>query len=167
MLHLAPTPRNPPVTDHKVSVRWCAGWDCPNTVVTHKVRQNVRGHRQYCSLVCYSRWSPEMREKVALYPEYEQSPSGLETLIIDLKVRLGVDGTAEELHLSRSTVSYWLRKLQSFRHFAGQSPEQIMALLSEVADQQGIRAAALMIQVDPKTLKRALEKNSPTEQAAA
>lgn len=144
--------------EHKVTVRFCAGHECQNSITTHRVRQNVHGHREYCSLVCYSRWSPAMRTVVAHFPDYEQSPSGLESLIMDLKKENGIVGAAGILGISRSTVSYWLRKLQCFRQFAGQPPEVILRILYDVAEEQDTVAAASLIAVDPKTLLRAFSE---------
>jgi len=52
-------------------------------------------------------------------------------------------------------VSYWLRKLEFYRQFAGQSPEDILAILARIADEQGLEQSAKLIGVDAKTLSRA------------
>jgi len=140
--------------DHKVIVKFCEGYECQRSVTTHRVRQNIHGHREYCSLVCYSRWSPAMRARIAAFPMYNQSPNGLERLILDLRKEHGITGAAEVLGISRSTVSYWLRKLSFYRQFPGQSPSMILAQLKTIAQYQGLPAAAKLIQVDPKTLHR-------------
>ncbi len=150
---------------HKVVVRYCAGHGCRNPIRTHRVRQNINHMREYCSLVCYSRWSPDMRDVIARFPDYDQSPSGLETLIIDLKHEHGIMGAADLLGYSRSTVSYWLRKLQASRQFAGQPPETVLSILQDVAAHRGLEAAAKLIQVDPKTLQRAFEERDTDTQA--
>jgi hypothetical protein len=157
------------VPEHKVSVRLCAGFDCQNAVTTHKVRQNVHGHREYCSLFCYARWSPAMRTTITAHQGYAQSPAGLEKLILELKEEHGIGGAAEILGFSRSTVTYWLRKLAGFRAFAGQSPEAILGILHGIAQDpdRGINTAASLVGVDPKTLQRAFDKmDYPTQQAA-
>lgn len=99
-----------------------------------------------------------MRKVISDFPDYEQSPNGLEALIMDLKKEHGVTDAAKILGISRSTVTYWLRKLSFFRMFAGQSPEQILSILKKISDEQGIADAAKMIAVDPKTLQRAFDK---------
>jgi hypothetical protein len=154
-----PLPKLVSDNGHKVTVRFCAGHGCTQSVTTHRVRQNVHGHREYCSLICYSRWSPAMRKVIERYSEYEQSPSGLEALIMDLRRDHGIMGAAEILCISRSTVTYWLRKLQTFRQFAGQSPQKILELLKEKADRDGVDTAAKLIAVDPKTLSRAFQEH--------
>jgi hypothetical protein len=82
-----------------------------------------------------------MRATIARYSTYEQSPQGLHALIQDLRNEHGIVGAAEILGFSRSTISYWLRKLDIFRLFAGQSPDAILTILRGV-----------------ETLKRAFEK---------
>jgi hypothetical protein len=99
-----------------------------------------------------------MREAISKFADYDQSPQGLESLIHDLKREHGVIGAAQVLVVSRSTIAYWLRKLASFRTFAGQTPESILAILAEKADRDGIDEAAKLIAVDPKTLQRAIDK---------
>ncbi len=99
-----------------------------------------------------------MRAVAAKFPDYDQSPNGLEALILHIKEEQGVTGSARALGISRSTVSYWLRKLEFYRQFAGQSPEEILVILAEIADERGLKEAAKLIQVDPKTLGRAIEK---------
>jgi DNA-binding transcriptional LysR family regulator len=107
-----------------------------------------------------------MRDKVALFPEYEQSPSGLEMLLRDLKKNYGIQGTADKLKLSRSTISYWIRKLVLFRNFAGQSTETILRLLHDVAQCQGVEYAASLVDVSPVTLSRSFERLDEPEVAA-
>jgi hypothetical protein len=99
-----------------------------------------------------------MRATIARYSTYEQSPQGLHALIQDLRNEHGIVGAAEILGFSRSTISYWLRKLDIFRLFAGQSPDAILTILRGVAESQGIEHAASLIAVDVETLKRAFEK---------
>jgi len=96
-----------------------------------------------------------MRSVASRFPAYEQSPGGLESLILTLKREQGVTGAAKVLGISRSTVSYWLRKLEFYRQFAGQSPEDILAILARIADEQGLEQSAKLIGVDAKTLSRA------------
>lgn len=99
-----------------------------------------------------------MREVIGRFTDYDQSPSGLEALILDLKKEHGVTGAAQVLEVSRSTVSYWSRKLAFFRQFAGQTPDQILSILANVADENGLDVAAKLIYVSPKTLERAISK---------
>jgi len=105
-----------------------------------------------------------MRSVAARFPSYEQSPSGLEDLILTLKKEQGVGGAAKVLGISRSTVSYWQRKLEFYRQFAGQSPQDILAILARIADDRGLDEAAKLIAVDPKTLQRAIA-NIPRNEA--
>lgn len=102
-----------------------------------------------------------MRAVIARFPDYEQSPAGLEALILSLKKDEGVTGAARTLNVSRSTISYWLKKMACFRNFAGQSPEEILSILADVAQGQDITAAAALIGVDPKTLLRSLNERLP------
>lgn len=99
-----------------------------------------------------------MRETIALYPQYDQSPNGLEMLIRDLKKENGIQGTAEILEYSRSTVSYWLRKLSAFRNFAGQSADTILRILYWVSKEQSVEYAADLVAVSPTTLERSFER---------
>jgi len=109
-----------------------------------------------------------MRIVTIRFPNYEQSPSGLEMLIMNLKYDQGVTGAAKTLGISRSTVSYWLRKLMLFRQFAGQPPEAILTMLSDVVRETSVSEAAKLIEMNPKTLQRALnEFNQQTAAQAA
>jgi hypothetical protein len=99
-----------------------------------------------------------MRAVIARFPDYDQSPAGLEALIMTLKEDQGIIGAANVLGFSRSTISYWLRKLAFFRQFAGQSPEALLRILADIADEQGLDVAAKLICVDPKTLNKAISK---------
>lgn len=151
---------------HKVVVRLCAGFSCTNIVTTHRVRQNINGRREYCSLSCYSRWSPAMRQVIARYPEYQQTPSGLEALIRDLRSEHGITGAAEILGFSRSTIGYWLKKLSTFRLFPAQSSDGILEILLASAERDGMDHAASLVHVDPKTLGQALARYQQRRQGA-
>jgi len=108
-----------------------------------------------------------MREVISRYVEYEQTPSGLEALIHDLRREQGATDAAATLGISRSTVSYWLRKLASFRLFAGQDPEQILQILWETSETEDLDYASRLVGVDPKTLDRAFGRMTPVMQKAA
>jgi len=99
-----------------------------------------------------------MRSVVERFPQYEQSPRGLEALLNDLREEHGNTGAAEIIGYSRSTITNWLKKLSCFRRFAGQTPDVILRTLKRVSDDHGTDHAASLIAVDPKTLRQAFEK---------
>lgn len=108
-----------------------------------------------------------MRDVIKKYPEYAQTPAGLESLIRDLRQELGITGAASKLGYSRSTVNYWLRKLSYYRQFPGQHPEGILEILSDLAEEDGVECAARLIKVDPKTLKQSLDRFHDRRKAEA
>jgi hypothetical protein len=107
-----------------------------------------------------------MREVIERYPEYQQTPYGLERLILDLRDDDGVQHAADTIGISRSTVSYWLKKLAAFRMFPAQDRTAILMLLQEVASTGGIDTAATLVAIDPKTLTRAFTDLQPQTEAA-
>ncbi len=149
---------------HKVAVRFCAGHKCTNVVTTHKVRQNIARHREYCSLFCYSYWSPEMRNVIERFPSYDRSPAGLKALILDLKADAGITIAAEDLGVSRSTATYWLKKCTAIVHtFPGQTPSSVLRILAAVSDHQGPEYAAGLIEMNPRTLGLAIDELNAQE----
>ncbi len=111
-----------------------------------------------------------MRVTVSLFPEYEASPRGLEKLITDLRRERGMNDAAAALGYSRSTVAHWLKKLEAFRQFAGQSPRTILFLLAAVKTTRSLDEAAELILIDPRTLEQAFKQfeieDIPAEKAA-
>jgi hypothetical protein len=104
-----------------------------------------------------------MREIIARFPTYDQSPAGLEALIRELKKpeNGGLQSASRILGISRSTISYWEKKLSFYRQFAGQTPEAILDMLAGIAEREGIDAAAKLIQVNPKTLQLSFNQRQP------
>lgn len=94
----------------------CRNPECGNSITPYRRRSNHSGRQEYCSLKCYSKYSPRFFEVYEQVREQFGLPIGLtkESAIAAVERLFSVAGTltrmGQMVRVSRSTIRNWVKK---------------------------------------------------------